>query len=116
MDGTKRRDFLKATAIPGVLLADEAPTDAGGVILMQVVNLENFEVKTRISIDDFAPGFAPGKPIASVTQISGDLELENTLEEPEKITPRKSTWNYKMKDGLMTYTFPPYLFTILRFE
>jgi len=82
-------------------------SDDGSIILLQVVNLENFEVKTLISIQNFTPS----KLTASVTQMNGALEQENTLDEPEKITPKKSTWNYRIKDGAMTYTFPAYSFT-----
>ena len=96
----------------GALDVTAKKSDDGSIILLQVVNLENFEVKTRMSIQNFTAS----KPTASVTQITGALEQENTLDEPEKITPKKSIWNYRIKDGAMAYTFPPYSFNILRFE
>jgi alpha-L-arabinofuranosidase len=87
-------------------------TDDGKALILQVVNLEPTAIETAVALD----GFKPSRPTATVTQIAGALESENTLAEPEKIVPRCREWDHKAKDGSMTYTFPPYSFTIIRFE
>jgi len=102
-DFTSPQDALDAMA---------KTTNNGKALVLQVVNLEPTRIETEIALD----GFKPSRPKAFVTQIAGDLELENTLEEPKKIVPSRSEWEHDAKDGRMTYTFPPYSFTIVRFE
>jgi len=87
-------------------------TQDGKALVLQVVNLEPTAVETRIALE----GFKPKRPTAAVARIAGDLEVENTLEEPERIKPVRSEWEHKAKGGAMTYSFAPYSFTILRFE
>ena len=87
-------------------------SDDGGTIVLQVVNVEGFDVRARIRIDNFAAT----RETAAVATLSGDMELENTLAEPQKIAPSRTTWSHGIRDGTMTYTFAAHSFTVLRLQ
>jgi alpha-L-arabinofuranosidase len=82
-------------------------------IVLQVVNLEPYEVETTIKLN----GFKPKKSKAEITELKGKLEDLNTINSPDTIVPIKKCWTYTTnKKNIKAYTFPPYSFTILRFE
>jgi hypothetical protein len=84
----------------------------GKTVQLQVVNLEASEMPARLQLQ----GFIPTRPVAKVVTLSGGLDDVNTPEEPERIAPHESQWRHGLKDGDASYTFPPYSFTVLRFE
>jgi hypothetical protein len=86
--------------------------DDGKVLQLQVVNLEGKPTPAELLLQ----GFTPANPAARVVTLSGSLSDVNTPEEPEKIAPRESQWRHNLTDGKASYTFPPYSYTILRFE
>jgi alpha-L-arabinofuranosidase len=94
----------------GALDAVAKITDDGKMLVLQVVNVEPEAVETKITIEGFSPSSSP----AVVVEIRGDLDGENTPEEPEKIAPTQRKWRHALEDGETTYTFPPHSFTILR--
>lgn len=82
------------------------------ILTLQVVNLDARRVTSRIRLN----GFRPRRPMARATQISGGIDDVNTPDDAEKIVPWERDWRHTLEDGETTYTFPPYSFTILRFE
>jgi alpha-L-arabinofuranosidase len=115
--------MISGSPAPNVVAADVAgPRDAldalarmtedRKALVLQVVNVEPAAVEAAIVLD----GFRPARPAAAVAEIGGDLQLENTLEAPARVVPARREWEHKAEGGAMTYTFPPYSFTILRFE
>lgn len=79
---------------------------------LQVVNLDAQRLKTRIRLISFTPE----NPVVRITQITGEIDDVNTPDDPEKIVPWERDWRYAIKNGEITYTFPPHSFTVLRFE
>ena len=84
----------------------------GKTLVLQVVNAANKEVTARIQL----AGFVPDKPVAQATELSGAFEAVNTAAEPNTIVSKQSQWQHGIKDGKTTRVFPPYSFTVLRFE
>lgn len=98
---------------PNRSLDATATTDASGRVLqLQVVNLENRPLQTRIVLD----GFNPVNPAASVIQLSGALNETNTPDKPERIVPAERPWVHGLSQGAATYTFPPHSFTMILFD
>jgi hypothetical protein len=98
---------------PGNALDVTAKTDESGKVLqLQVVNLDAKPVKTTLRL----VGFTPAKPAAQVVELAGNLDDVNTAAGPPKVSPQKFAWRYGFTDGAAEYTFPPYSFTIIRFE
>ena len=90
-----------------------ATTDESGKVLqLQVVNLENRPLQTRIVLD----GFNPLNPVAGVTQLSGAPDDINTPDQPERIIPAERPWVHGFTQGAANYAFPPHSFTIIRFD
>jgi hypothetical protein len=87
-------------------------SDDGRTLVLQVVNAMNKELTAEIQL----AGFVPSKPVAQATELSGDLEAVNTAADSGRIAPKQSQWTHEIKDGKTTRTFPPYSFTVLRFE
>jgi hypothetical protein len=102
-DAKSPRDALDVTAVRAT---------NGRTVQLQVVNLEGRAMPTELQLQ----GFTPANPTAKVVTLSGAPNDVNTPEEPEKIAPRESQWRHELKDGKASYSFPPYSFTILRFE
>jgi hypothetical protein len=86
--------------------------DDGKTLVLQVVNAMNKEVTARIHL----AGFVPDKPVAQATELAGDFEGANTSAAPDKFIPKYSPWPHEIKDGVTERVFPPYSFTVLRFE
>ncbi len=98
---------------PGAALDVTAKRDeAGKVLQLQVVNLDRQAVTTAITLE----GFTPAGPTARVLELAGKLEDDNTPGQPEHVAPKAREWRHQAREGRLEYTFPPYSFTILRFE
>jgi alpha-L-arabinofuranosidase len=87
-------------------------SDDGKTLVLQVVNTMNKEVMAQIHLE----GFVPGKLVAQAIELCGDFEAVNTAAEPDKVVPKQSSWQHGLKDGKTSRVFPPYSFTLLRFE
>ncbi len=92
--------------------ANAKRSEDGKTLVLQVVNASAKAVAARIQLG----GFAPGKPVAEVSELSGPLEAVNTADKPRAIIPRQSPWKHGIEDGNTNYTFPAYSLTVVRFE
>ena len=86
-------------------------SDDRKILILQVVNLENIETITHISLGNFIPQ----RNTIHVTELAGNLEDVNTPDMPEKIKPVEKNYSFENQNGYIKYTFPPYSFTILHF-
>jgi DUF1680 family protein len=84
----------------------------GKTLVLQVVNPSEQEVVAQIHL----AGFVPRNPQAEVTELSGPLAAINTAENPGTLVPKHGKWSPGMKAGNANRAFPPYSFTVLRFE
>jgi hypothetical protein len=87
-------------------------SDNGKTLVLQVVNAMNKEAMVQIHLT----GFVPKKPVAQAVELSGGFEAVNTATETNNVVPKQSAWTHGIKDGMTTRVFPPYSFTVLRFE
>lgn len=87
-------------------------SEDGRTLTLQVVNLDAQRLKSRIRL----LSFMPRSPVARVTRIAGEIDDVNTADDPEKVVPWEQSWRYAIENGEITYTFPPYSFTVLRFD
>jgi len=87
-------------------------SEDGKTLVMQVVNVMNKEVTAQIHLT----GFAPGKPSALSIELSGTLGEVNTAAKSDNIVPKQTQWQHEIENGQTTRVFPPYSFTVLRFE
>ena len=87
-------------------------SDDGKTLVLQVVNPDDaaFTAEVRIT------GFAPGRPEAQVTELSGPLDAVNSAGKAEAIVPRQCAWKHRIGEGAARHTFPAHSFTVLRFE
>jgi alpha-L-arabinofuranosidase len=96
----------------GQLDANAKGSEDGKTLVLIVVNPGDQAAATQIKL----AGFAPARPTATVTELSGPLEAVNTAEHPRAIAPKQSNWKHETKEGSTRYTFPPHSITVLRFE
>jgi alpha-L-arabinofuranosidase len=83
-------------------------SEEGNDLVIHVVNTKSTSVTSSIELNGFNP-----TNVAGVWTLSGDLNAENTPEEPEKIVPVENTIN--ITGNTIDYTFPRYSYTIIRF-
>jgi alpha-L-arabinofuranosidase len=96
----------------GGLEAVATRNDDGSTLVLQVVNPTDKEVTAQIQLK----GFIPGKSTAQVTELSGEYESVNPAAKTNSIVPTKSEWRDAVKEGQTSRVFPPYSFTVIRFE
>jgi hypothetical protein len=96
-------DKLKATA---------QESDNRKVLVLRVVQTGAEPLSARITLN----GFVPEKSVAHVEELAGLPDAVNTAADPERIKPRSFDWRHALTTGGATYTFPPYSFTVIRFE
>ena len=101
-----------ATGDGGNLDVSARRDEAGRRLVLQVVNFSERSVQARIELANFIPA----RPVARVEELSGPLNARNTAAAPERIKPRVFEWRHRAKDGAVIYEFPPYSFTVIRFE
>lgn len=90
-----------------------ATRDADGkLLILQVTNVADAPRTSQVEIE----GFTPSKASATVEELTGPLDASNTAEAPTRIRPRRGEWKRASGDKTSRYTFPPYSFTVLRFE
>ena len=102
----------EATSAGNALDATATRSEDGKTLTLQVVNTGKTAMPARIMLD----GFVPGKRAAHATVLTGDWDAINTPEEPERIKPSESEWQYELKAGAVSRTFPGYSFTVLQFK
>jgi hypothetical protein len=102
----------EVTGAEGGFDAVATRSEDGKTLVLQVVNPMNIGVTAQIDL----AGFVPRTSAAQAMELCGAFEAVNTAAEPNKIVPKQSQWHYEIKDGQTTRVFPPYSFTVLRFE
>jgi hypothetical protein len=96
----------------GPLDAVARRSEDGKTLVLQVVNATDQAAAATVHLN----GFAPQKPAAKVTELSGPMNAVNTADQPNAVTPRSIDWQFKPTAGAASYTFPPRSLTIIRFE
>ncbi|MCE5328019.1 MAG: DUF1080 domain-containing protein [Planctomycetaceae bacterium] len=84
----------------------------GRTISIVAVNESDQPRPATIELD----AFTPRKKTATVLELAGKPEHDNTPKAPTRVVPVKRTWRYAVRKGVVSYLFPPHSFTILRFE
>jgi hypothetical protein len=102
-EATGTKDKLDVTA---------SRSEDGTALVLQAVNVGDTEIATQLQ---FA-GFAPGNPVAQVTELSGPLDAVNSPNKPDAIVPKQVQWKHEMKEGKARYTFSSHSFTIIHFR
>ena len=102
----------KATGIEDALYPTAETDEARRTLVLRVVNVSDKPVTAKLDIS----GFKPGKTEAQVSTLAGKKDAVNTAEKPDEVSPKQSVWKHSLKDGPAGFTFPPYSFTVLRFE
>jgi hypothetical protein len=102
----------EVTDTKGQLDVTAKRSEDGTTFQLQVVNIGDQAIATTIQIE----GFTPGKPVAQVIELSGQLNDANSAEKPNVIVPVQSEWKHELKDGKTARTFPPRSFTIIRWQ
>ena len=98
---------------PGnVLDATATLSENGKNLTLQVVNTGKAPLSTRLEL----AGYVPRNATAHVTVLTGDWDVTNTPEQPNRIKPSESDWPHGYRDGATRYAFPPHSFTVLSFR
>jgi hypothetical protein len=100
----------QAAAPPDTLDVNAKRSEDGRTLVLQAVNPTDQALEARIHLT----GFAPRKPAAQVTELSGPLEAVNTAAQTNAIVPVSRAWRHRLNHGETRYTFPPYSITVLR--
>ncbi len=87
-------------------------SDDGKKLVIQVVNLAAQAQPCSIVLD----GFQPVQRSASVEELAGTLEMNNTAEHPRQIEPASTGWQFEVKDRAISRSFAPHSFTVIRFD
>jgi alpha-L-arabinofuranosidase len=106
-----RQPLVVKTDLQGTeeLDATAKRSEDGKTLVLQVVNRSEKTVPARIDLD----GMKLTKPSAKLEELAGPPDAVNTAAHPQTIKPRTAEWHHA---GSMAYEFPPYSFTVLRFE
>jgi alpha-L-arabinofuranosidase len=96
----------------GELDANARRSDDGRTLVLIIVNPGAQPARTQIKL----AGFAPTRPSAIVTELSGPLEAVNSAENPRACVPKRSEWKHETKEGRTSCTVAPHSITVLRFE
>jgi hypothetical protein len=100
----------KATGIENALYPTAETDEARRTLVLRIVNVSEKPVTAKLEIS----GFKPGKAEVQVSTLEGKKDAVNTAEQPDAVSPKPSV--HSLKDGPVGFTFPPYSFTVLRFE
>lgn len=91
------------------LFASAVADDASGDI---VVKLVNYSAEARPVAVNLQGVKKLGKAAKAITMASNDLNAENSLDQPQNVAPKEST--FKVTSPTVTYTLAPRSFTVLR--
>ena len=98
---------------PGDVLDVTATKSADGKnLVLRVVNISGEPIPTTINL----AGFRRSKPNVTGKKLSGDLDDENTAEQPGVLVPVSIQWSLKPSINQTSYSFDPYSLTILVFQ
>ncbi len=86
-------------------------SEDGKTLVLNVVNPGPSAIPTTIILH----GFVPTKP-ARIEALAGSLDLLNTASLPNEIHPIEKPWQPDFEDHPASYVFPPYSFTVIRFN
>jgi alpha-L-arabinofuranosidase len=84
----------------------------GKALVLQAVNPTDRSVPAEIRLS----GYKPAKTEAQVTELSGALEAANSAAQPRAVEPRDRKWTHGLKDGIVSYSFPPRSVTIIQWD
>ena len=98
-------------SVEGDLDVTATRSEDGKTLVLHVVNTEKSPVKASIVLK----GFPDRKPGVTVWTLAGTLQSENTVENPERVIPKKSTLTLPVNTDC-EYVFPATSYSILRFE
>ncbi len=110
-----QQPLLVQSAIQGdaeKLSVNAKRSEDGKTLVLQVVNWDTKARPVRLQIK----GLNPGDPSATVEELVGPPDAVNTADAPDRIKPTRSQWRHAMTSGSASYTFPPYSFTVIRFQ
>jgi len=79
---------------------------------LQVVNISAQPVTATLKLN----GFTPANALAQAEELAGDLDLQNSANDLQKIKPSSLEWKHDLPASPATYSFPPNSFTILTFN
>jgi hypothetical protein len=87
-------------------------SEDGQTLVLQVVNPNDSPRGARIEFDGYR---ASGREV-TVQELAGALDAMNTADEPDRITPKLIPVQFDKAAGLISYTFAPHSFTVVRFR
>jgi alpha-L-arabinofuranosidase len=98
---------------PGDVLDVTATKSTDGkTLVLRVVNISGEPIPATISL----AGFSRSKPNVTGRKISGEVDAENTAEQPDELVPVSVQWSLKPSVNQTSYSFDPYSVTILVFQ
>ena len=87
-------------------------SDDGKILGLQVVNSDSQPRTARLKIT----GREYQNPIVRISQIVGHPDDRNTESDPQRIVSHNKEWRPTNDDNGAIYVFPPYSFSVMRFE
>jgi alpha-L-arabinofuranosidase len=97
-------------SVDGDLDVTATKSDDDKTLVIHVVNTGAIEINTSINILKFTGR----RPAVQIFTLAGDLNTENTAQDPERIKTVEKTQVLNIKNPV--YKFTPHSYTILRFE
>ncbi len=91
------------------LFASAVADEPAGDVVVKLVNYSNSPRPVRINL---AGAKGLGKTGRAQTMASADLQIQNSLTEPKKLSPQEST--FAVSGPTLSYTLAPNSFTVLR--
>lgn len=85
-------------------------SEDGKTLVVQIANPGDTEETATFQLRNFPLQQAT----AEVEQLAAPLHAANTANQPNAITPKRSTWNHG--NGTQSCTFPPHSFTVMTFR
>ena len=86
-------------------------SEDGKTLVLDAVNLSPRAARATIIIH----GYSPTQP-ATIEELASSLNMMNSAGAPSRIRPIQKQWQANFEDGKAEYDFPPYSFTVLKFN
>jgi alpha-L-arabinofuranosidase len=87
-------------------------SEDGKTLVLQVVNVGGQSCPATIQLE----GFVPRQATAAVEELAGPLQASNASYNRNRIAPKSVRWRHNFADGQSRRVFPPYSFTVIRFQ
>jgi alpha-L-arabinofuranosidase len=100
--------LVSSCIVPGLDIT-ATRSESGDTLMINVVNINGAPIKTVLSI----LGFSSTSGAVKTYTLSGALNLENTLTDPEKVKIIESSFQSNVDS--ISYSFPAFSYSILRF-